>query len=241
MNSFKRKACFQLRTLMKTNYRLMSSESKFLQSNYSLTSFSTIGEDSQDFQGFVKSLDPNSYANVLQKGNPLWGEINSVSREALAEGSKAAIEAVTETLSSDMNLEESELREQLTPECYQKLKVILSNFNSEQKSALSIHEDEIIVTWIPQPKGETKDVRVCTISFPAYAHMKNKIKEMYKKEISFKENLTKEIQEDKIDRQDTALAFVEFEKTIAEEKRGFGKHMTSNNLVVGNWDFTQVI
>ena len=108
------------------NSRQCSSDSK-PKSNMDFPNFTTKGKHSKDFEKFVKSPGIRTFASVLIYGETNPGRIQNFDMQAyeLIDGSLLAINAVSQIMAHEPNIEASELTEFLTADCYEKVKSLL--------------------------------------------------------------------------------------------------------------------
>ena len=224
------------------NSRLCSSDTK-PKSNMDFPNFTTKGKHSKDFEKFNKSPGIHTFASVLIYGVTNPGRIQEFDMQAheLIDGSLLAINAVSQIMAHEPNIEASEeLKEFLTADCYDKIKSLLTENPKmmAKRELLDTPKDDVLLAYIEEHgiRDGAKKAKIVTMSFPLFSWLR----ERWQENLTLKDEFAKKMQEDimagKFDRES-------MKESMQQEPEGYTQiapYFDHNVIIVANWDLVQV-
>ena len=225
-----------------TNSRLCSSDSK-PKSNQDFPNFTTKGRHSKDFEKFIKSPGIRTFAGVLVYGMPNPGRISDFDMQAneLIDGSLLAINAVTQIIAHEPNIEESELSDFLTADCFEKIKSLLTENQKVRanRELFDTPKEDILLAFIEEYgiRDGAKKAKIVTMSFPLYSWLK----EAYEENQRLKDEFARKLAEDVASgNAKFTQGFNQIDKASPEGFVQIAPYFDHNVIIVGNWDLVQV-
>ena len=173
-----------------------------------------------------------------------------------------AIDVVSNTLSKEKDLRNSNLPDILTNECFNQIVELFEKDSKFQKSENRIHlyvpEEDIFFSWIEKTSSDR--MRIVTMSYPCYQYIIDQMKlnvdrklqildEMVKQRLHQNKSTGKVIDMNSDLRSRRAvqetLDMNEFQQNIQNTRNDLrifdpSKHMKGNQVVCSNWDFVKV-
>ena len=211
-------------------------------SNLDFPNFTTNGKHSKDFSKFIKSPKLPIAASVIVWGTTNPGRITEFDMQAseLIDGSLLAINAVTQIMAHEPNLENSELSDFLTADCFEKVKSLMSENNKviKHRELIDTPKEDVMLAWL-EDKGTrdgTKKAKIVTVSFPLFTWLRER--HIENKELMKEHN--KKFQEDV---QSGKIDFSKGPNEYMKPPEGYVKiaDFNQNNvIIVSNWDLVQV-
>ena len=143
------------------------------------------------------------------------------------------------------DLENSDLPEIVTIECFNQIKELLANNpkfqNEENRAHIFVPHEDVFFSWIQNMTPDCEKLRLVTMSFPSYSYIIENLKILKEKRSEFLEEM-KQLKEQQKSGQ---ISMDEFKQKFNEHKEIIDKleplkHFRGNLVVCSNWDFVQV-
>ena len=216
-------------------------------SNLDFPNFTTNGKHSKDFSKFIKSPKLPIAATVIIFGATNPGRIPEFDMQAqeLIDGSLLAINAVTQIIAHEPNIENSELSDFLTADCFEKVKSLMTENDKviQHRGLIDTPKEDVMLAWLEESstRDESKKAKIVTVSFPLFSWLREK--HIQNKELlaEQKKQFQEDIQSGKIDFSKGAPK--DFAKDFAKPPEGYvqiSDFNQNNVIIVSNWDLVQV-
>ena len=121
-------------------------------SNEDFPNFTTNGKHSKDFSKFVKSPNLHVVSSVIVWGQTNPGRITEWDMQAqeLIDGSLLAINAVSQIIAHEPNIDNSELSDFLTADCFEKVCALLNENKKviESRELIDTPKEDVMIAWL---------------------------------------------------------------------------------------------
>ena len=175
---------------------------------------------------------------------PLTDKVNF---HELHSGCLFATEVASNILAHEVDLENSDLPEIVTKECFNQIKENFANNpkfqNEESRAHLFVPQDDVFFSWIEKMTADCEKLRLVTMSFPSYSYIIENSKIFKQKRTYFLEEM-KQLKEQQ---KSGHISMEEFRQRFKDQKEFIDKiaseplkHARGNLVVCSNWDFVQV-
>jgi len=157
-----------------------------------------------------------------------------------------AIDVVSNTLSKETDLRNSNLRDILTNECFNQIVDLFENNPKFQKHESRIHlyvpEEDIFFSWIE--KISTDRMRIVTMSYPCYKYIIDQMKLNVDRKLQIFNDILKQRHHQGIST-GKVMDMDEFKQKIQNTRNDLRifdptKHVKGNQVVCSNWDFVKI-
>ena len=219
------------RTFLNSKWYYSSNEQSKISSNQDFQTFTT----KEDVKNFITRPRFSFENNIILFWHPNPGISSKflVDNQDLLNGSKIAIESVTQILSSGKEL--TALKDLLTADCYSSIVNQFMFSKLTAKPHLHIPQEDIFLAWLQEKKIQKgiKKMKVVTLSYPKYSWLKNKVKE----DDDLKESMAAEVKAGNADLPNdlkiSHLGYCEYYKFNPIP------YFNKNEIIVSNWDLVQ--
>ena len=195
----------------------------------------------------VRYPNPKVIINIalgkdLYERYPLSNEINF---HELHSGCLFATEVASNILAHEDDLENSDLPEIVTKECFDQIKELFANDpkfqNEESRAHLFMPQDDVFFSWVENIAPDCEKLRLVTMSFPSYSYVIENVKILKQKRLEF----VKEMKNLKEQQKSGQISMDEIRQRFNDHKENMSKieplkHVRGNLVVCSNWDFVQV-
>ena len=179
-------------------------------------------------------------------GNPVD---NPIDFQELHKNCLFAIDVVSNTLSKEKDLRNSNLPDILTNECFNQIIELFEKNpkfqNHESRIHLYMPEEDIFFSWIE--KISTDRIRIVTMSYPCYKFIIDQMKLNVDRKLQILNEMVVKQRQHNQDNKSTGkvINMDEFQQKIQNTRNDLRifdptKHMNGNQVVCSNWDFVKV-
>ncbi len=217
--------------------RACSSETHVAKTNEDFPSFTTMGIHTTDFHSFIKAPNASTISSVILFGKPLTGKVFDTDVMSLLEGALTAAEYVSSNISNEdlFSEQKSELTTQLSPECFAKIKDMLSGdtrFTPSRRAMLKMDREDIFHAWFGSGDKNKGTLTIVALYFPNFSKIHNaktSFNEIFRGKLTAAAEAKQELSRELLD---------EFKQTAREES-GM-PNVEDNRIIISNWRFIQV-
>jgi len=172
---------------------------------------------------------------------------NKVNFHELHSGCLFATEVASNILAHEDDLENSDLPEIVTKECFDQIKELFANdpkFQSEESRAhLFMPQEDVFFSWVENITPDCEKLRLVTMSFPSYSYVIENLKILKQKRLEFVKEMKNLKEQQKsgqisMDPDEIRQKFDDHKESISKIEPL--KHVRGNLVVCSNWDFVQV-